>query len=121
MTKIEAPLLEVLNGGEPAKIMIAMSDSLETLHEDLQSREYADREEQLTTMQKEVQAFSEKSQAAVIALLEKEKDRVSITWETMFMVNQIIVNGADLKLAEGIAAIENVASITGEKFVDLLE
>lgn len=121
MTKIEASLLEVLNGGEPAKIMISMTDSSEELHQDLQSREYADREEQLNTMQKEVTAFSEKSQAAVVALLEKEKERASVTWETLFMTNQIIVNGADLKLVEDIAAIENVASVAGEKFVELLE
>lgn len=121
MTKIDAELLEVLNGGEPAKIMVTFSDSLDTLHEELQSREYADREEQLKTMQKEVQAFAEKSQAEVVSLLEKEKGRISYTWETLFMVNQIIVNGADQKLAEDIAAIENVANITGEKFVELLE
>lgn len=121
MTKIEASLLEVLNGGQPARIMIAMTDSLDDVHQDLQSREYADREEQLNTMQKEVTAFSEKSQAPVIALLEKEKDRVSITWETLIMTNQVIVNGADLKLVEDVAAIENVASVTGEKFVELLE
>lgn len=121
MTKIDASLLEVLNGGEPAKILVVFTDSLETLHEELQSREYADREEQLKTMQKEVEAFAGKSQAAVVALLEKEKERVSYTWETLSMVNQIIVNGADLKLAEDIAAVENVGSITGEKFVELLE
>lgn len=121
MTKIEASLLEVLNGGQPAKVMISFTDNSEDLHKDLQSREYADREEQLNTMQKEVKAFSEKSQAAVIAVLEKDKERASITWEAMFMTNQIIVNGADLKLVEDIAAIENVASVEGEKFVELLE
>lgn len=121
MTKIEASLLEVLNGGQPARVMIAMTDSLEELHQDLQSREYADRDEQLSTMQREVEAFSAKSQAAVVALLEKEKGRTSITWETLFMTNQIIVNGADLKLVEDIAAVENVANVTGEKFVELLE
>lgn len=121
MTKIDASLLEVLNGGEPAKVMISLTDSSEALHQELQSREYADREEQLSTMQKEVEAFSQKSQAAVIALLEKEKERVPITWDTLFVTNQIIVNGADLKLVEDIAAIENVASVTGEKFVELLE
>lgn len=121
MTKIEASLLEVLQGGQPARIMIAMTDSSEQLHEELQSREYADREEQLNTMQKEVEAFSTKSQAAVIALLEKEKERTSITWEALLMTNQVVVNGADLKLVEDVAAIENVATVTGEKFVELLD
>lgn len=121
MTKIEASLLEVLNDGTPAKVIICMTDSSDALHEDLQSREYADREEQLNTMQREVKAYSEKSQAEVVALLEKEKERISVTWETLFMTNQIIVSGADLKLVEDIAAIENVASVAGEKFVELLD
>lgn len=120
MTKIDAALLEILNGGQPAKLMISMTDSSEQLHEELNTREYADRDERLNTMQQEVTAFTEKSQAAVIALLETEKERIPITWETLLMTNQVIVNGADLKLAEDIAAIENVASVEGEKFMELL-
>lgn len=120
MTKIDASLLETLNGGQTSRIMITMTDSAEEIHKDLENREFADREERLNAMQKEVTAFSEKSQAAVIELLQKEKERIPITWETLIMVNQVIVNGADLKLVEDIAAIENVATVEGEKFVELL-
>lgn len=66
-------------------------------------------------MHREVIAVYEKSQAKLIALLEKERDRIPFTWKSMFLtsirMNMVVVTGADLKLVENIAAIENVAYI----------
>lgn len=41
MTTIDEALLEILNGGQPAKTMISMTDSAEELNQELDTREYA--------------------------------------------------------------------------------
>lgn len=118
MSKIEASLLKLLHEGQCAAVMIILAektDELEQLDLDLESRVYVDQEEQQNTMHREVIAVYEKSQAELIALLEKEKDRIPFTWQSMFLtsirMNMIIVTGADLELVENIAAIENVAYV----------
>lgn len=49
--------------------------------------------------------------AAVIDLLEHQKDRLPFTWKLLYETNVIVANGADMKLVEDIAAIENVECI----------
>lgn len=67
----------------------------------------------------DLRLYARQCQATVLQLLETQKNRISITWESLWP-NHTIVNGADLKLVNDIAALINVAQIEGEKFVDLL-
>lgn len=119
-SKIDAPLLEILNEGQAAKISVSMAEGTDEIQKSLENREYADRADRLNTVNRELTAHAERSQASVIQLLEKTKERIPVTWETLWISNQIVVNGADLKLVNDIAAIENVSKIEGEKFVQLL-
>jgi len=119
-SKIDAPLVEILNKGETARVQISMTDSNASLQQDLANREYADRTERLETQHRELTEFATHSQASVINVLEKAKERIPFTYESLWITNQIIVSGADLQLVNDIAAIANVAKIEGEKFVQLL-
>lgn len=104
-TKIDSSLLEVLNSGKTARLRVSMTSCPE------EANNSADTQELL--------AYSRRCQATVLGLLETEKNRITITWESL-IPDQTLVNGADLKLANDIAALENVAKIEGETFVDLL-
>ncbi|CAG7837911.1 unnamed protein product [Allacma fusca] len=117
--KIEQPLLESLTDGQTTKVMVSMTDKTEEVLRGLENREYADRADRLNTINRELTALAERSQQPVIELLEKEKERIPITWKTMWISNQVIIDGADLQLVQKIAGIQNVAKIEGEKFMQL--
>jgi len=119
-SKIDSSLLQVLNGGKTARLMVSMVEGTEELQKSFENREFVDRADRLNTVNRELTALATRTQAAVISLLETEKNRIPITWESLWISNQIVVNGADLKLANDIAAVENVAKIEGETFVELL-
>lgn len=118
-SKIESSLLQVVTGGQTARLLVYMAEGTEDLQKSFENREFADRADRLNTINKELTAHATRTQAAVIRLLEAEKNRVPITWDSLWISNQIVVNGADLKLVNDIAAVENVAKIEGEKFVEL--
>lgn len=111
-TKIDSSLLETLNSGKTARLRVSMTSCPEEVkpHKDESFDEHT----------QELAAYAVRCQATVLRLLETEKGRLSaVTWESLWP-DQTIVNGADLKLANDIAALENVAKIEGETFVDLL-
>lgn len=110
-TKIDSSLLETLNGGKTAKIRVSMTACPGEVkeHQEGGYEEYV----------KELTAYSARCQATVISLLETQKNRPSGTWEVLWP-DQTLVNDADLKLVNDIAALENVAKIEEEKVVDLL-
>jgi hypothetical protein len=118
-SKIDAPLLEVLREGATTKLMVSMTDKTEEVLRGLETRQYADRAERLNTINQELTRFADQSQAPTIRVLEEEQKRIPITWKSMWISNQLIVEGADLQTAERIAAIPNVESIEGEKFMQL--
>lgn len=121
-SKIESSLLQVLNGGQTARLSISMAEGTEELLKDFDTRVFADRTDRLNTLNRELTAHATRTQAPVIRLLEKEKTRIpSISWESLWINNQIIVNGADLQLVNDIAALDSVSKIEGEKFVELLD
>lgn len=119
-SKIDSSLLQVLNGGQTARLMVSMVEGTEELQKSLNNRDYADRDDRLNTVHRELTAHATRTQAAVVQLLETEKSRIPITWESLWISNQIVVNGADLKLVNDIAAVANVSKIEGEKFVEIL-
>ncbi|KAJ6633769.1 hypothetical protein Bhyg_15923 [Pseudolycoriella hygida] len=53
----------------------------------------------------------EKSMAAVIDILEEQKNRISFTWKLLYESNMINVRGADVTLIENIATVENVENV----------
>lgn len=118
-SKIDSSLLQVLNNGQSARLMVSMVEGTEELQKSFENRDFTDRADRLNTINRELTAHATRSQASVIRLLETEKTRIPITWDSLWISNQIVVNGADLKLANDIAAVENVAKIEGEKFVEL--
>lgn len=117
--KIDASLSGILSGGHTARVQVSMVEGTEDVLQNIENRDITDRTEKLNTINRELTAFAEQSQASVIKLLEKEKERLPVTWETLWISNQLIVNGADQQLVNKIAAIENVSKIEGEKFVEL--
>lgn len=118
--KIEAPLLEILQKDQIAKVMVSMTDKTEDVLANLQNREFVDLDDRRNTMNRELTALADRSQRDVVELLEKEKERIPVTWNSLWISNQIIVSGADLQLVEAIAAVGNVAKIEGEKMMELL-
>lgn len=110
-TKIDSSLLETLNGGKTAKIRVSMT----ACPEEPKTRKESSFDEHM----QELTAHAAICQAAVISILEAQKSRLSVTWEVL-IPDQTIVNDADLKLVNDIAALENVAKIEGDKTVDLL-
>lgn len=118
-SKIDSSLLQVLNGGQTARLQVSMVEGTEEVQQSLADREYVDRADRINTQHRELTAHATRTQAAVIRLLETEKNRIPITWESLWISNQIVVNGADLKLVNDIAAVQNVAKIEGEKFVEI--
>lgn len=117
--KIDPSLSGILNGGGTARVMISTVEGTGDVLQNIESRGITDRTEKLNTINRELTAFAERSQAAVIKLLEKEKERIPVTWELLWISNQLVVNGADQKLVNDIAAIDNVSKIEGEKFIQL--
>lgn len=118
-SKIDSSLLQVLNGGQTARLIVSMVEGTDEIQKGFENREFADRADRATTLHRELVAHATRTQAAVIQLLETEKSRIPITYESLWISNQIVVNGADLKLVNDIAGVENVAKIEGEKFVEL--
>jgi len=118
-SKIEAPLLQILTAGQTARVSVSMTDDASEVTQRIENLGITDRGERANAVHREFTAFATESQKNVVKLLEKEKDRISFTWESLWINNQIIVNGADLQLVNDIAAIDNVAKIEGEKFVQL--
>lgn len=119
MQKIRAPLLERLNEGKLVDIAICVK-VLEKLDRVLLSPECTDQEDELDT-EAEQTAFLDKSLAAVVEFLEKEKIRLFFTWKRMSESSTIIiiVNGADRKLVEDIAAIDFVDNVDEYKVVEV--
>lgn len=110
-TKIDSSLLETLNSGKTARLRVSMTACPEELKENLGDG--------IDAISQNLAVHAARCQATVLRLLETQRDRLSVTWESLWP-DQTIVNGADLKLANDIAALENVAKIEGETFVDLL-
>lgn len=112
-SKIDSSLLEVLNSGKTARLTVSMTACPEEL-------ENAGVDDKTNTVDQEaLNAYARRCQATVLQVLEAQKNRVAITWESLWP-DQTLVNGADLQLANDIAALSNVAKVEGEKFVDLL-
>lgn len=104
-SKIDSSLWEVLNSGKTAKLIVSMTSCPEKVNDSDDTQKLLE--------------YAKRCQATVLGLLETEKNRLAISWESL-IPDQTLVNGADLKLTNEIAALENVAKIEGEKFVDLL-
>ncbi|KAG4070108.1 hypothetical protein HA402_013351 [Bradysia odoriphaga] len=109
-TQLDSALLESLSGGKTARLRVSMTSCPE-----LQTTEGAS----IDVLTQDLTAQAARCQATVLNLLESAKSRLSVTWESLWP-DQTIVNGADLKLANDIAALDNVAKIEGETFVNLL-
>lgn len=118
-SKIDSDLLKVLNGGQRARLQVSLVEGTDEILKRIAEGTYATREDRLTAQQRELSAYAAQTQASVVGVLESEKNRIPITWESLWISNQIIVNGADLQLANAIADVQNVAKIEGEKFVEL--
>jgi len=110
-TKIDSSLLETLNSGKTARLRVSMTACPEEPKTDHV-------EASIDVITQNLAAQAARCQATVLRLLESEKSRISVTWESLWP-DQTIVNGADLKLTNDIAALENVAKIEGETFVEL--
>ncbi len=109
--KITASLLEILSNGKLANVEISFKE----LNQEKDKIECAGREEDAEEMQDETNASIEKSVAEVIDILYNQKGRLKITLTLMCETNKILVNGADLKLVNSIAAVEHVVNIDGEE------
>lgn len=119
-SKIDSDLQKVLDGGQRARLQVSFVEGTDEILKRIADGTYATREDRLNAQQRELSAYAAQVQASAVGVLESAKSRIPITWESLWISNQIIVNGADLQLANAIAEVQNVAKIEGEKFVDLL-
>ncbi len=118
-SKIDSSLLQVLNGGQTARLSVSFVEGTEEINKSFENREFASREDRLNTLNRELTAHATRSQAAVVSVLVAAKNRIPVTYESLWISNQIIVNGADLQLENDIAAVDNVSKVEGEQFVEL--
>lgn len=96
--KISAPLLEILNNGKLANVVISFKE----ISQDAEAES----------------TFIETSMAQVVDILYAQKDRLQFTLKLMYEPNKIMVNGVDLKLVADVAAVEHVADIDGDEKIE---
>lgn len=114
--RISPSLLKTLSEGKLANVLICVKieDVEQKFERSLTGTE--DLEDEIDTEEKRI-AFYEKSSAPIVELLEKEKGRLAFTWTLLPEKSRIIVKGADLKLVEDIATIENATFIDEDQVV----
>jgi len=78
---------------------------------------FSSRSERLNAVAQALQSFASTSQANVLKILEKESERNTFTFQSLWITNQIIIRNADLELIKILATLETIHSITEEKVV----
>lgn len=118
---IDHNIVNKLRQHQTTNVLVSMKESTKSVLNNLRLQTFATREDRLNTVANTLREFAVNSQKNVIELLNKEQPGKPFSVTVLWISNQIIINDADMDLLEKLSALNEIATIEAEKFIQLEE
>lgn len=117
-SKISSALAQSLKSDERPTVIVTFAAGTTDALKGVGSKSYASREERLNAVNKALVDNANKSQASVIEFLEEKQDAdPTITWETKWIDNSLVIMNATTPVVEGVADFPEVGQIKADGIV----